>query len=184
MICSGIFVPSPDTDLIELAYAASMLVFMRQAAVPWYEPTPSGDIPADLEEHACQLALNLGLPRLSEGADFDRFQKSWLHNLPSQRQRDLFEIGVLLFRQHGLVAFLQQYPDSPDRDHLWFTLGEIQRLLTHLLTRNGAQAALSHLPHVPQSGDTGDWLRWQGDTARSAVVEALSGSSPEQLRFS
>jgi hypothetical protein len=165
---------APDADLIELAYAAAMLIFLNECKVPWDRRMPEGFTPGELERECYDLAVGQGLPPLCDLTDFNGFQEQWRRQLQTPRRRDLFDLGTLLFRQHGVVSYLQDRPEAPERAALVLQLVDVQTRLREVLTRLGVSESRTRLPEVPAKGTQGDWFGWSGDELREAVLAELA----------
>lgn len=88
----------------------------------------------------------------------------------------IFDIGMLLVRQHAIVIYLQCHPDAPERPELCFVLDEIRQSLTGVFTHYKLHDAIAKLPVLPLPGAPDSWKTWSGDALRDTVVIGLGGS--------
>jgi hypothetical protein len=164
-----------DTDLIELAYAASMITLIDHSDRKWDEPI-ADLVPAELERECYRLAMKLGVKPLLEVKDLPHLQATWRKQFRHERHRDLFDMGCLLVRQHGLISYLQSNPQVPERPELCFFLDEIRQSLTRLFTAYELKESLANLPELPLPGAPDTWMTWSGDALRRTVERELCGS--------
>lgn len=167
--------PADDSALIELAYSASFVTMIDKANRPWDKPF-ADVVPADVERECYRLATQLGLnPRL----DVDNLlelQADWRRQLKQERQKELFDMGMLLVRQHALISYLQCHPQSPVRAELCFQLDEIRQKLTSLFGKYKLGGSLELLPALPLPGAPESWMTWSGDALRYNVIRELGGT--------
>jgi hypothetical protein len=103
----------------------------------------------------------------------EKLQSTWRRQLRTERQSQIFDMGMLLVRQHALVGYLQCYPDAPERPELCFLLDEIRQALTRHFTAYKLEESLAKLPDVPIPGAPEDWMNWSGDALRDCVLKEL-----------
>jgi hypothetical protein len=166
--------PANETALIELAYAASLMVLIEVSDRQWDKPLGDAS-PAQIERECYRLATQLELKPMVELASLEVLQSSWRRQLRQERQRNIFDMGFLLVRQHALLSFLQLHPDSPRRPELCFLLNQIRGSLTHLFNLYKLKDSLEKLPELPLPGASDAWMTWSGDTLRDSVLKELGG---------
>lgn len=167
--------PVHDTALIDLAYAASFVTLTDYSGLAWDKPLGEA-VPAELERECYRLATQLGLTPLQDVEDLAALQETWRRQLKQPRQRDIFDIGMLLVRQHAIVIYLQCHPDAPEKPELCFVLDEIRQSLTDVFTHYKLDDAIAKLPVLPLPGAPDSWKTWSGDALRDTVVVGLGGS--------
>jgi hypothetical protein len=158
--------------LIELTQAASFLTLFHASGEPWDKQF--GEIvPGDLEKDCYRLTRQLGLKPLIDLDNVPVTQSEWRRQLRNERQRDIYDMGNLLARQHAIVGYLQCHPDVPQRPEACFTLDQIGQSLRILFRRYNLTESLAKLPVIPLPGAPDSWMIWSGDALRHSVLREL-----------
>jgi len=167
--------PAHDSDLIELAYAASFVTMMDKLNRPWDKPY--GEVvPGEVEREAYRLATQFGLRPKLEVEDILELHADWRRQLKQERRRDLFDLGILLVRQHCLLSYLQCHPDGSLRAELCYLLQEIRESLMSLFSKLKIEKSLPLMPELPLPGAPDTWMTWSGDKLRYSVIVELGGT--------
>lgn len=163
-----------DAALIELAYTVSTMAILDKAKLPPDKPV-AGVIPADVERECYRLATQFGLRPAARIDNMDTLQKEWRGQLKQERQREIFDLGMLLVRQHSLMSALQGRPNIAIRPQMELLVKDIRGKLRQLLTRLRMTQSIEKLPPMPPwKGD--EWMSWSGDALKVTALEELRGA--------
>jgi hypothetical protein len=168
--------PADDAAIIELAYAASFVALIDKSNQRWDEAI--GEVvPAELERECYRLSTQFGLTPLIEVESLPLLHATWRRQFKHERQRELFDMGNLLVRQHGFVTFVQCHPGALERPEVCFQLQQIRQALTSFFTQYKLKESLTKLPALPLPGAPDAWMNWSGDDLRRCVLRELGGGT-------
>lgn len=167
--------PLPDdATYIEFAYCAATLALLDSTKQPMDQEV-AGLVPAELEKEYLRLASMLGLEPVAQMNNLDAMKMALMRQFKKEREKALFEMGMLLVEQHTLMTAVQTHPGFPLRPQLCYLIQETQSKLKKLFNRFGLDESLRKLAPIPLPNAPDSWKTWSGDVLKYTVLNALRG---------